>query len=109
VKAPAQANLVEHKNNPGKNMKKEKAKPGFSRPKANAMKKKKKPEIVCYICGGLDHKANRCCDHKGKGLTLSSRRQPKPKCMWRLQRPMIPAKATPLVGMYLRPLWQIHQ
>ena len=69
VKAPAQANLVEHKNHPGKNVKKEKAKPGYSGPKANAMKKKKRPEIVCYVCGGLDHKANRCHDRKGKGPT----------------------------------------
>ncbi|XP_062195235.1 uncharacterized protein LOC133898536 [Phragmites australis] len=55
VKVPAQANLIEHKNHPGKNVKKEKAKLGFSGPKANTMKKKKKPEIVCYVCGGLDH------------------------------------------------------
>ncbi|XP_062227865.1 uncharacterized protein LOC133926113 [Phragmites australis] len=68
-KVPAQANLVEHKNHSGKNAKKEKTKLGFSGPKANAMKKKKKPEIVCYICGESDHKANRCCNRKGKGPT----------------------------------------
>ncbi|XP_062179609.1 uncharacterized protein LOC133884273 isoform X1 [Phragmites australis] len=54
AKTPAQANLVEHKNHPGKNVKKEKAKPGFFGPKTNTMKKKKKPEIICYVCGGLD-------------------------------------------------------
>ncbi|XP_062200700.1 uncharacterized protein LOC133903369 [Phragmites australis] len=68
-KVPAQANLVEHKNHPGKNAKKEKTKPGFLGPKANAMKKKKKLEIVCYVCGESDHKANRCRNRKGKGPT----------------------------------------
>ncbi|XP_062230296.1 uncharacterized protein LOC133928014 [Phragmites australis] len=68
-KTPAQANLVEHKNQSRRNMKKEKTKLGFSGPKANAMKKKKKPKIVCYVCGRLQHKANRCRDHKGKGPT----------------------------------------
>ncbi|XP_062193569.1 uncharacterized protein LOC133896967 [Phragmites australis] len=57
VKASTQANLVEHKNQPKRNVKKEKSKPRFLGPKANAMKKKKKPEIVCYVCGGLN-----CCD-----------------------------------------------
>ncbi|XP_062230101.1 uncharacterized protein LOC133927688 [Phragmites australis] len=69
AKAPAQAHLVEHKNHPGKNVKKEKAKPGSSGPKTNTIKKKKKPEIVYYVCGGLDYKANKCHDHKGKGPT----------------------------------------
>ena len=31
------------------------------------MKKKKKPEIICYVYGGLDHKTNRYSDRKGKG------------------------------------------
>lgn len=49
-------------------MKKEKEKkvPGPTGPK-NTMFKKKKDEIICYVCGEKDHKANRCKNRKGRG------------------------------------------
>ncbi|XP_062233914.1 uncharacterized protein LOC133931117 [Phragmites australis] len=73
VKVRAQVDLVKHKNQPRRNVKNEKTKSGYLGPKANVMKKKKS-EIVCYICGGLDYKANRCCDRKGKGTTTEQQK-----------------------------------
>ncbi|XP_062232813.1 uncharacterized protein LOC133930139 [Phragmites australis] len=46
VKAPAQANLVEHKNKPRRNVKKGKTRPGFTGLKANAMKLAKVTRLV---------------------------------------------------------------
>uniref|UniRef100_A0A0A9B680 CCHC-type domain-containing protein n=1 Tax=Arundo donax TaxID=35708 RepID=A0A0A9B680_ARUDO len=66
--ANIQANLVEHKNQQGNKMKKEKRSPGPSGPKGQDFKKKKeKVQIICYVCGEKDHKANRCQNRKGRG------------------------------------------
>ena len=89
-------------------MKKEKAKLGFSGPKANAMKKKKSLRLSATFAVGWITKPIDVMIVKARGRHLTSKRLLKPKCMWQLQQLMLPAKATPLVGMYLRPLWQIH-
>jgi hypothetical protein len=64
--ANIQANVAEHRNQPAKNMKKEKKVSGPTRPKNNIFKKKK-DQIICYVCGEKDHKANRCQNRKGRG------------------------------------------
>jgi hypothetical protein len=64
--ANVQANVAEHRNQSVKNVKKEKKVPGPIGPKNNIFKKKK-DQIICYICDEKDHKINRCRNRKGRG------------------------------------------
>jgi hypothetical protein len=64
--ANVQANVADHRNQPAKNVKKEKKVSGPTRPKNNIFKKKK-DQIICYVYGEKDHKANRCRNRKGRG------------------------------------------
>jgi hypothetical protein len=105
--ANVQANVAEHRNQPAKNVKKEKKVPGLQDRRTIYSRRRRTRSSIMFVVKKITRQTGARTIKEGV-LRLIVSMELRLKCMCLLHRPTTPVQALLQMGMYQWLLWQIH-